>query len=69
VTPAGRRAAAHQRGGSGARADPERRPRAADVRIHRVLADALVTRDLLAAESARDEAQDLRLPLGEAGRP
>jgi len=34
-----------------------------------VLADALVTRDLLAAESSRDEHEDLRLPLGETGRP
>jgi hypothetical protein len=33
-----------------------------------VLAEALVTRDLLAAESARDERQDLRLPLGETVR-
>jgi hypothetical protein len=34
-----------------------------------VLADALVARDLLAAQAARDERQDLRLPLGEIGGP
>ena len=57
--------APHDRRSRRARGDPERAAGPTDVRAHRVRTDALVARDLLRGEPARDQPEDLDLTVGQ----
>jgi len=56
-----------QRDRRSARSDAEHTARAAHMRVHRVQADALVSRDLFRGHAARDQVKDLGLTVGDPG--